>query len=76
MISSTNFLILGERIMAKLRTRSHQLPEQVSSDPRLGWLVQQSEGTHQLGCCNETFTVLQGKSLKYPILSAFDVVSI
>lgn len=51
---------VGERVMAELRTGSDQLPEQVSSDQRLGRLVQQSEGAHQLSGGYEAVPLLQG----------------
>lgn len=53
-------LCIGERVMAELRTGSDQLPEQVSSDQRLGRLVQQSKGAHQLSGRHEAVPLLQG----------------
>lgn len=58
------FVYLGERVMAELRTGSDQLPEQVSSYQRLGRLVQQSEGAHQLSGRHEAVPLLQGACVR------------
>lgn len=58
---NTSVLLLGERSVAQLRTGSHQLPEQVSTDPRLGRALHQGQGAHQQRDCHEALAVLQGK---------------
>ena len=54
-------VVSGERSVEDVRTGDDQLPEQVSSDPRLGRPVQQGEGAHQQRRRHEALAVLQGK---------------
>ena len=50
----------GSRFMAHLWTGLNQLSEQMSSDPRLGWLVYEGQRTFEQRYCHEVVALLQG----------------
>ena len=64
-------LFLGEWGVEDLWAGPDQLPEEDSSDPWLGWPLQQGQGTHQQRGCHETVSLLQGKWSKLNLLCSF-----
>lgn len=60
LVTSVIILAAGARCVADLWTGPCELSEQVPHHQRLGWLVHQSQGTHQQCVSHEIVAILQG----------------